>query len=145
MEEDILNAYCFLCNNYNFGAQNDEIILIGFSRGAFTVRCLADFISQVGLLQRKTLPFLSVLFQRWMDAKEEADRETMKAEIRKMQQTFSVPVKITVLAEWDTGKDSGNHFLPVWVAFRARGFLFGLRRCLVASEILTNHVTNGTN
>ncbi|KAI8945513.1 hypothetical protein F4801DRAFT_584363 [Xylaria longipes] len=108
LEEDILNAYCFLCNNYNFSAQNDEIILIGFSRGAFTVRCLADFINQVGLLQRKTLPFLSVLFKRWMDAKEEADREGMKAEIRKMHQSFSVPVKITVLAEWDTVSAIGH-------------------------------------
>ncbi|KAI1756448.1 hypothetical protein F4782DRAFT_527003 [Xylaria castorea] len=107
LEEDILNAYCFLCNNYNFTAQKDEIILIGFSRGAFTVRCLADFISQVGLLQRKTLPFLSVLFQRWMEAKEELDRERMKAEVRKMN-TFSVPVKIAVLAEWDTVSAIGH-------------------------------------
>ncbi|KAI0858659.1 hypothetical protein F4860DRAFT_296351 [Xylaria cubensis] len=108
LEEDILNAYCFLCNNYNFSSQNDEIILTGFSRGAFTVRCLADFISQVGLLQRKTLPFLSVLFQRWMVMKEEPDRERMKSEIRKMNQTFSVPVKITVLAEWDTVSAIGH-------------------------------------
>ncbi|TGJ79774.1 hypothetical protein E0Z10_g8993 [Xylaria hypoxylon] len=108
LEEDILNAYCFLCNNYNFNAQNDEIILIGFSRGAFTIRCLADFISQVGLLQRKALPFLSVLFQRWMDAKEEEDRRRMKVEIRKMSQEFSLPVKITVLAEWDTVSAIGH-------------------------------------
>ncbi|KAI0509416.1 hypothetical protein F5B22DRAFT_328563 [Xylaria bambusicola] len=108
LEEDILNAYCFLCNNYNFSARNDEIILIGFSRGAFTVRCLADFISQVGLLQRKSLPFLSVLFQRWMDAKEEEDRKRMKLEIRKMSQEFSLPVKITVLAEWDTVSAIGH-------------------------------------
>ncbi|KAI0455905.1 hypothetical protein F5B21DRAFT_502927 [Xylaria acuta] len=108
LEEDILNAYCFLCNNYNFSAQNDEIILIGFSRGAFTVRCLADFISQVGLLQRKTLPFLSVLFQRWMGAKDDVDRERMREEVRKMNQTFSVQVKITVLAEWDTVSAIGH-------------------------------------
>ncbi|KAI0434502.1 hypothetical protein F5Y09DRAFT_253628 [Xylaria sp. FL1042] len=108
LEEDILNAYCFLCNNYNFSAQNDEIILVGFSRGAFTVRCLADFISQVGLLQRKTLPFLSVLFQRWMDAKEEDRRKRMKLEIRKMGKAFSLPVKITVLAEWDTVSAIGH-------------------------------------
>ncbi|KAI0114543.1 hypothetical protein GGR51DRAFT_577589 [Nemania sp. FL0031] len=108
LEEDILNAYCFLCNHYNFSAQNDEIILIGFSRGAFTVRCLADFISQVGLLQRKTLPFLSVLFQRWMDAREEADREKMKVDIRDMRYAFSLPVKITVLAEWDTVSAIGH-------------------------------------
>ncbi|KAI1826027.1 hypothetical protein F4861DRAFT_130882 [Xylaria intraflava] len=101
LEGDILNAYCFLCNNYNFSAGNDEIILIGFSRGAFTVRCLADFISQAGLLHPKTLPFLPALFQRWMSAKEEAARERMKREIREMSPKFSVPVRVTVLGEWD--------------------------------------------
>ncbi|OTB04695.1 hypothetical protein M426DRAFT_261650 [Hypoxylon sp. CI-4A] len=65
IENDILEAYCFLCNNYNFAALKDEIILVGFSRGAYTVRCLADFISKFGLLRRKNLTFLNDLFHRW--------------------------------------------------------------------------------
>jgi uncharacterized protein (DUF2235 family) len=62
-----LNAYYFLCLNYNFRVRRDEIILIGFSRGAYTVRCLASFISCVGLIRRKALAFLPELFKGWQD------------------------------------------------------------------------------
>ncbi|KAI3538699.1 hypothetical protein CABS02_11663 [Colletotrichum abscissum] len=46
LTSNILNAYCFICNNFNFASGLDEIILTGFSRGAFTVRCLANFIDK---------------------------------------------------------------------------------------------------
>ncbi|RSL84188.1 hypothetical protein CEP52_016510 [Fusarium oligoseptatum] len=108
LEENILSAYCFLSNNYNFAASQDEIILVGYSRGAFTVRCLADFISQVGLLRRKTLPFLSALFKRWTEAKSPEQRSTMKTDIRKVDPNFSLPVKIKVLAEWDPVSAMGH-------------------------------------
>ena len=39
--------YNFVCTNY---ADGDEIILIGFSRGAFTARSVADMIGNLGLL-----------------------------------------------------------------------------------------------
>jgi uncharacterized protein (DUF2235 family) len=48
----IRNAYSFLSHNYNFDVL-DEIVLVGFSRGAFAVQCLASFISQTGLLQKQ--------------------------------------------------------------------------------------------
>ncbi|QKX60157.1 uncharacterized protein TRUGW13939_07300 [Talaromyces rugulosus] len=100
LEEDILNAYCFLCNNYNFASNNDDIVLVGYSRGAFTVRCLADLISQIGLLRRKNLPFLSVLFNRWMETRDTLERQQMKVHILGID-NFSHPVRIKVLAEWD--------------------------------------------
>jgi uncharacterized protein (DUF2235 family) len=108
LEENILSAYCFLCNNYNFCAQKDEIILVGYSRGAFTVRCLADFISQVGLLRQKNLPFLSVLFKRRRATIKPDERKAMKREIRQINPDFSLPVKVTVLAEWDTISSIGH-------------------------------------
>jgi uncharacterized protein (DUF2235 family) len=43
----IKDAYRFLCINYCTG---DEIYLFGFSRGAYTVRCLAGLIYNSGLL-----------------------------------------------------------------------------------------------
>lgn len=64
---NILNAYYFLCLNYNFRDRKDEIVLVGFSHGAYTVRCLASFISCVGLIRRKTLAFLPELFKGWKD------------------------------------------------------------------------------
>lgn len=39
--------YNFICANYVDG---DAIVLIGFSRGAFTARSVADLIASIGLL-----------------------------------------------------------------------------------------------
>ncbi|KAK4098924.1 hypothetical protein N658DRAFT_498945 [Parathielavia hyrcaniae] len=47
LDQDIREVYNFLCTNYVDG---DDIILIGFSRGAFTARSVADMIASVGLL-----------------------------------------------------------------------------------------------
>lgn len=49
---NIRQAYRFLVESYN---TNDEIYLIGFSRGAFTARSLNGFIELAGLLDRATV------------------------------------------------------------------------------------------
>ncbi|KAK6957894.1 hypothetical protein Daesc_000683 [Daldinia eschscholtzii] len=61
----IRNAYSFLSHNYNFDHQRDEIFLVGFSRGAFAVQCLASFISQTGLFRKQHLYYLRGLFALW--------------------------------------------------------------------------------
>lgn len=95
-----------MCNNFNFASKKDQIILVGFSRGAFTVRCLADFISQIGLLRRKNLPFLNSLFLEWSQEKDKSQREKFKERIESLnaskKKKFSYFAKIDVLAEWDT-------------------------------------------
>lgn len=53
-------AYSFISNNY---APGDEIYLVGFSRGAFTVRAIAGVIGAVGLLTKRGLPFLPEVFR----------------------------------------------------------------------------------
>ena len=45
--QDIRDLYNFVCTNYTDG---DAIILIGFSRGAFTARSVGDMIASLGLL-----------------------------------------------------------------------------------------------
>ncbi len=52
LDENILDAYRFLVNNYEKG---DKIFLFGFSRGAYTVSALAGFIYQIGLLKPEQL------------------------------------------------------------------------------------------
>ncbi|RDW84569.1 putative peptidoglycan binding containing protein [Coleophoma cylindrospora] len=47
ISENIREGYAFIANNYTPG---DEIILIGFSRGAFTVRSVAGMVRDIGLL-----------------------------------------------------------------------------------------------
>ncbi|KAG8157021.1 hypothetical protein KVR01_013011 [Diaporthe batatas] len=93
----IRDAYCFLSNNYNGRSNKDEIILVGFSRGAFTVRCLAKFISDVGLLRRSALPFLPVLYEDWVNN----DEESLYQRLKGAEDQFYENVKIKVLAEWD--------------------------------------------
>ena len=50
IDHKIQDAYGFLCLNFE---PDDEIYLFGFSRGAYTVRCLAGLIYNSGLLHRK--------------------------------------------------------------------------------------------
>lgn len=50
--ERILRGYTFVSRNYDFG---DKIYLIGFSRGAYTVRALAGLIDAKGLLSAAKL------------------------------------------------------------------------------------------
>jgi len=47
LDQDIREVYNFICTNYVDG---DDIVLIGFSRGAFTARSVADMIASIGLL-----------------------------------------------------------------------------------------------
>lgn len=46
----IVRGYTFLSRNYEDG---DRIVLVGFSRGAYTVRALSGLISDLGLLSNK--------------------------------------------------------------------------------------------
>lgn len=48
-KQTIREVYSFIAANYTPG---DEIVLIGFSRGAFTVRSVASIIKDIGLLTR---------------------------------------------------------------------------------------------
>ena len=59
----VRNVYTFVCLNYK--GPEDEIYLIGFSRGAYTVRCLASFIGSVGLLAKAGLVHITAVYQSW--------------------------------------------------------------------------------
>jgi uncharacterized protein (DUF2235 family) len=47
LKRNLLDLYTFLCRNYRSG---DEIYAFGFSRGAFTIRVLVNFILSEGLI-----------------------------------------------------------------------------------------------
>lgn len=60
LAENVREAYSFISNNYSPG---DEIFLVGFSRGAYTVRAVAGLIGEVGLLTKKALSTLPEVFR----------------------------------------------------------------------------------
>ncbi|KAI0526383.1 hypothetical protein F5B22DRAFT_632877 [Xylaria bambusicola] len=65
ISENIREAYAFICANYVDG---DEIVLLGFSRGAFTARSIGGMISDLGLLTRVGQEYFYPIFkdmQNW--------------------------------------------------------------------------------
>lgn len=71
LSENIREAYAFLATNYSPEdslSQPDSIFLLGFSRGAFTARSIGGFISAVGILTSKAMPFFYECFSDWENA-----------------------------------------------------------------------------
>lgn len=70
------------------------------------MRCLAAFISEIGLLHRKGLPFLRLLFDHWQ--REETDQ---LRQIANALTPLRYPnIRIKVLAEWDPVSAMGLPF-----------------------------------
>lgn len=67
LSERMRETYSYLCANYMDG---DEIILVGFSRGAFTARSVAGMVASLGLLTRDGIEHFYSIFsdmQHWND------------------------------------------------------------------------------
>lgn len=56
----VREAYSFIASNYTSG---DEILLVGFSRGAFTARSVAGMIENIGLLTRAGMDSFYAIFK----------------------------------------------------------------------------------
>ena len=80
----------------------DEIILVGFSRGAFTARALAFLINEVGLLKKEGLRFLHDVFEAW--SAQSRKNDSLKSIMEKVRwlKLQHYPVKIQACAVWDT-------------------------------------------
>lgn len=59
----LLHAYYYIC--VNFSHPEDEIYLVGFSRGAYTAYLLAAFICRTGLLKKSGLERMNHLHELW--------------------------------------------------------------------------------
>ncbi|TVY57918.1 Uncharacterized protein LCER1_G001167 [Lachnellula cervina] len=75
LSEHVREAYGFLANNFDPESQDalndvsrpiDEIVLLGFSRGAFTARAISSLVSDVGLLTRVGMESFWGVFGDWM-------------------------------------------------------------------------------
>jgi len=94
-----MGGYAFLMENYRAG---DKIILIGFSRGAYTARALAGMLRKVGLLPRsmpEQIPFAYELYK-------DNTRKGYKLS-QGFKHTFSIEVKIEFMGVWDTVSSVG--------------------------------------
>ncbi|HAY45556.1 MAG TPA: DUF2235 domain-containing protein [Gammaproteobacteria bacterium] len=70
LDDNVLDAYCFLCKEYQ---PDDQIYLFGFSRGAYTVRVIAGLINMVGILKRENLNLVGYALTAYKQASHKDD------------------------------------------------------------------------
>lgn len=99
LSANLLQAYRFIANNW---APSDDIYLLGFSRGAYTVRSLAGFIHVMGLIAKSEMRHLPQAYQ-WYRAEPgpERDKLPQAALVEELRQT-SRRIPIRFLGVFDT-------------------------------------------
>ncbi|KAI1359388.1 hypothetical protein F5Y08DRAFT_319779 [Xylaria arbuscula] len=89
----VKDAYKFLMQNYR---EADKICLLGFSRGAYTVRCLAGMIHKVGLLPASNVSQINFAYDFYKD---DSDNGSYLAE--EFKKTFCTEVNVYFLGLFD--------------------------------------------
>ncbi|MBP5974319.1 DUF2235 domain-containing protein [Brasilonema sp. CT11] len=118
----ISDAYRFLCMNYNVDSQ-DEIYLVGFSRGAYAVRCLAGMIYKCGLLKRSKIREIAKAYHlyrdpniRPSDPKAQQFRKDNANQIDAKEDYLQYRVPIKMLGCWDTVGALGIPDIIPWLS-----------------------------
>ncbi|KIO29809.1 hypothetical protein M407DRAFT_69969 [Tulasnella calospora MUT 4182] len=99
LDTHIMGGYRFLMDNYRRG---DRICIFGFSRGAYTARCLAGMLHKVGLLPRSNVEQVEFAYSLYESRKPED-----VARARKFKETFSSDVRVEFIGVWDTVSSVG--------------------------------------
>lgn len=98
ISKNVRDCYEFLAQNYQAG---DEIYCFGFSRGAYTVRSFAGFISGYGLLAEPELGQFDLLYDlyRTPPEKRAGHKNFAKAEAIKAK---TAKLRFKLIGVWDT-------------------------------------------
>lgn len=76
LDQHVQHLYAYLSQNYQPG---DHLYLVGFSRGAFTARCLAGLIRKCGILKPEHRGQVCSAYLRYLDADLHPDSGEAKA------------------------------------------------------------------
>lgn len=114
LEHNIKQAYAYVCKVYE---PEDEILIFGFSRGAYTARSLAGMIRKCGILDDFSSPALSEAFKLYKTAgdgnrpdspgvmarrKQKSPRFATSETERNQRNDGSSVVRISYIGVWDT-------------------------------------------
>ncbi|KIO29790.1 hypothetical protein M407DRAFT_21039 [Tulasnella calospora MUT 4182] len=102
LDAHIMGGYRFLMENYQEG---DKICMFGFSRGAYTARCLAGMLHKVGLLPKSNEEHIGFAYQKYLD-----DTPKGRKVAQAFKRAFSIPVPIEFVGVWDTVASVGWTF-----------------------------------
>jgi uncharacterized protein (DUF2235 family) len=120
LEDNVLDAYNFLMNNFSHG---DEIFIFGFSRGAFTARILANFIARVGVFRKPTYTWeLKKAWKAYRGGSDAFDVYIRDLETHSARYDSKDPLKprtfkpaVKVLGCWDTVAAMGLPDYAKWI------------------------------
>jgi hypothetical protein len=109
VSKNVTQAYEWLIDNYEDG---DDIFIFGFSRGAFTARSLAGFITKYGLLQPGAPLSVPQMYERYQAAEEKTIWK-LNAEVKQgtcdehsdmehWMVKYARCIKIKMVGVWDT-------------------------------------------
>ena len=98
IDHKIQVAYRFLCMNYEPG---DEIYLFGFSRGSYTVRCLAGLIYNSGLPRRQFIRKIPQAYEIYREKKKSENKPDGQNAVE-FRAKYGERVPIKALCCWDT-------------------------------------------
>ena len=108
LDDEVIRAYEWLIDNYG---PEDQLFILGFSRGAFTARSLAGFISTCGLLEAGAPLSVAQLYDRYRKRNsgqlatirhlKQQDPKSLKTEERWMVE-YSMAIPTWFVGVWDT-------------------------------------------
>ena len=98
LHKNIMDDYRYIVQNY---APGDDLYLFGFSRGAYTIRCLCGMINNCGILKRPDAALIQKAFDHYKnDAPEYAPKGEESVKFREQYAHESKEVKF--VGVWDT-------------------------------------------
>ena len=120
IDKNIMDCYRFIVHNYNDG---DKLFFFGFSRGAYTVRSLAGFIRNCGLLKREHADQIPTAYRHYRSRSKVCIPDDPK--MVKFRDDYAVAniTPIEFLGAWDTVGALGIP-IPFWGTLGEREFLF---------------------
>lgn len=96
LDINILEGYKFLAKTYQ---DEDEVYVLGFSRGAYTARSLVGLVRNCGLVKNKLLVLRTAMAYGIYRTRDDGPDSLAATEFRSL---FSREIKIKFLGVWDT-------------------------------------------
>ena len=121
---DIRDAYVFLMQNYGEG---DKVFLFGFSRGAYTARCVTSLLHMYGLIRPGNEPLVPYAIRMLMGIHRSEDKNSENQDAikryfdlaRGFKETLSSSCAPWFVGVWDTVSSVGWVANPLKLPFTA--------------------------
>ena len=120
IDKNIMDCYRFIVHNYDAG---DQLFFFGFSRGAYTVRSLAGFIRNCGLLRRPHAHRIGEAFKLYRKRTKASGPNESEAKAFRRRYAVADITPIEFVGAWDTVGSLGIP-VPFWGTLNDRKFLF---------------------